>query len=878
MDRRIAGLAGGALVTTAVAWLMSSGPVYVPHTEAAPDAIAAADAVAREVAVLDDGSFLFLAVEPIDDDGSLRLDATATLDVSENEGQSVVFALDVSNSTLDPGEGCGADFNDDGLVDTILDCELASVLTTIEALEAAEADEVGVALFFATGATADVQPADGLQTFTLPGADRDGDGERDLETVLRNTEKLEPYAAGADEFSYITVRQTPLLVGVGQTWFSAGLEAGCAAMGSSVRPRHTLVFLADGEATHGEHVSTQLPCAVPTVVHAVAVGAEASCEADGAGRGSLQDIADLGGGGCTHVADPADLSAVLTDVLLPQVTAVTVAVDGGAPVDVSADLDTPLPARGPVTLALSHVVEGLADGPHTVCVTVQSTVGAVEDCVVWPLSAPPVADAGDDQALVEGDLVFLDGSGSSDPNGDGLGYRWSVDAVAGQPLVLPASVSATTAVRPVDEGTYTLALTVLDGQYEATDAVQLTVANAPPVLGRVEAAVDGRLALLSVAVTDPGLLDTHTATVDWGDGSAPAALDPTVQGGGWAAFTVGHALPPGEWIATVTVVDDAGDSVAVEVPLTVDTAPAIWATGADDAALSWIGAGITVAGEVASAGGLVVDGPGAVIAGPATHAGPLVLADDAVVDPAPARGAPGPSPLAVDLAAYAPDGPIAASVADYHNHSSECVDGVWSPDAPLPDGVHYAACDADIDAAWLAGIGRPVHGHEVACPDGGVLPSGFDPTDLRWRHDRREWPCDGVPHPHHAELDDPEVLADAVRAELTVVVDGALTVHGAGAVADAYIDGVLFAAGEDLVLAADRSDLVGWLAAPTGIVEVAGDDSRLACGLTGAQVVLSGDRTTLAASECLPIDAALLPPLVVPALAVTLDPANTVLP
>jgi len=55
-------------------------------------------------------------------------------------------------------------------------------------------------------------------------------------------------------------------------------------------------------------------------------------------------------------------------------------------------------------------------------------------CCVPETEQPPVADAGADQYSVPAGLVFLDGRGSSDPNGDELTYHW--EQVSGPPGTL----------------------------------------------------------------------------------------------------------------------------------------------------------------------------------------------------------------------------------------------------------------------------------------------------------------------------------------------------------------------------------------------------------------------------------------------------------
>jgi hypothetical protein len=83
----------------------------------------------------------------------------------------------------------------------------------------------------------------------------------------------------------------------------------------------------------------------------------------------------------------------------------------------------------------------------------------------------PVANAGKTQSVVTGALVTLDGSGSSDANGDLLTYNW---AFTSKPNGSGATLSGPTAVKPtftVDlVGTYVLNLVVNDGKVNSIPA------------------------------------------------------------------------------------------------------------------------------------------------------------------------------------------------------------------------------------------------------------------------------------------------------------------------------------------------------------------------------------------------------------------------
>ena len=108
----------------------------------------------------------------------------------------------------------------------------------------------------------------------------------------------------------------------------------------------------------------------------------------------------------------------------------------------------------------------------------------IESTFGIPCSAnnAPIADAGDDQTLAlenNGTVVHLDGSSSSDADGDTLTYSWSfISEPAGSTAILDNFASINPSFTTTIAGDYTLQLIVNDGQANSVaDSVTISVVD-----------------------------------------------------------------------------------------------------------------------------------------------------------------------------------------------------------------------------------------------------------------------------------------------------------------------------------------------------------------------------------------------------------------
>jgi hypothetical protein len=207
------------------------------------------------------------------------------------------------------------------------------------------------------------------------------------------------------------------------------------------------------------------------------------------------------------------------------------------------------------------------------------TVNSAPDTVtISTLNSAPVANAGPDQTAFVGNTVTLDGSGSSDVDGDALSYSW---AILSSPVGSGAMLSSSTAVMPtfvVDlPGTYVVQLIVNDGTVNsAPDTVTISTLNSAPVAnaGPDQAVSVGN----TVSLDGSGSRDADgdPLTFSWSLTSTPPGSGATLSSS-TAAMPTFVADRPGTYVAQLIVndgtVNSAPDTVMINAVIALSLAP-----------------------------------------------------------------------------------------------------------------------------------------------------------------------------------------------------------------------------------------------------------------------------------------------------------------
>jgi PKD repeat protein len=181
----------------------------------------------------------------------------------------------------------------------------------------------------------------------------------------------------------------------------------------------------------------------------------------------------------------------------------------------------------------------------------------------------PTASLGNDGPVGEGSPATVSFGDVFDPSSvdtaAGFHYAFACDdgSLDGATYV-GTGTSPSTACTFDDDGGYTVRARIIDKDdgYSEYQTV-VTVTNVAPLVGEITAPLDplqvNTAITASAMVTDVGVLDTHTAIWDWGDGITSTATVSTTNGAGTITATHTYTTP-GVYTIRLTVTDDEGDS------------------------------------------------------------------------------------------------------------------------------------------------------------------------------------------------------------------------------------------------------------------------------------------------------------------------------
>lgn len=227
-------------------------------------------------------------------------------------------------------------------------------------------------------------------------------------------------------------------------------------------------------------------------------------------------------------------------------------------------------------------VTNLVAGTYLFRLVVTDNNGAIGDDTVLitvapappPPNIPPVANAGLDQSIqLPANIASLNGTGSTDADGNIVAYSWTKVSGPAQYSIANAA-TASTIVNNLAEGTYIFRLVVTDDRGATDDdSVQIVVSAAPPppnVAPVAKAGSDVTIQLPTNSITLDGSAsydpDGVISAYSWNRISGPAGIT-IVNATTSKADVVG--MQAGEYVFELTVTDNSGATASARVKITV---------------------------------------------------------------------------------------------------------------------------------------------------------------------------------------------------------------------------------------------------------------------------------------------------------------------
>lgn len=202
---------------------------------------------------------------------------------------------------------------------------------------------------------------------------------------------------------------------------------------------------------------------------------------------------------------------------------------------------------------------------------------AIVTVIASAANSAPVANAGAAQSVSTAALVTLNGTGSTDANGDTLTYRW---ALTSKPTNSTAVLSSTTTATPTFTadlaGSYVASIVVNDGKLDSTNTSTVTVtastANSAPVANAGPAQTVTRVGgTAAVTLTGASSTDANgdALTYKWTIGYQPSPSNITLSSTTNVSPTF-SATVAGVYVFTLVVNDGKLDSAVATVAITIN--------------------------------------------------------------------------------------------------------------------------------------------------------------------------------------------------------------------------------------------------------------------------------------------------------------------